>query len=129
MSDTLGITTLERPPKTFIRGQTLEFIMELPCDVPAYYFNKFDGIQTNTTVAAELRQVENAGAQGFIASLTVSWEDIASTKLRFKAENTDNWPLGPAEFDVVFVMTKDQVFYRKFRSQAVRFTIVDGVTA
>lgn len=135
-TDTLGLDIQTKIPKVFIRGQTLEFLMELPYDIPADYFNNMTedpATSTSTTLASELRQVQNAGTSGLIAPLTVTWE--TGTKLRFHADNTGNWPLGPAEFDVVFVRTTidldsgQPTAVRWFRSLPVRITIADGVTA
>lgn len=147
-TNTLSVEVQPEVPKSFIRGQTMEFIMDLPCDVPAKYFHNTvienpgpTQVTTSTTTAvtSELRQVQNAGASGKIATLDVRWEDLIEyTKLHFEADNTDNWPLGPAEFDVVFVRTvtvtdasTGQVTSKtkKFRSNPVRITITDGVTA
>lgn len=149
MSDnTLNVATQpEEVPKTFIRGQTLDFIMELPDTIPADFFVKttMDGpviAQTiETVMVAELRRKENAGGAGLVAQLQVNWEDSASygyTKLRFKYPTTDAWPLGPVEFDVIFTRTVTDYNngvpelnpeVKKFRSQPVQITIVDGVTA
>lgn len=120
---TLDVKIDSKVPKTFIRGQTLEFLMELPCDVPALYFQ-------DTTVQSELRQIQNAGVMGFISVLEVNWEpDTDFTKLRFRAEETDTWPLGPAEFDVLFHRFVNGDLVRRFRSVPMRILITDGVTA
>lgn len=111
----LGIQTLNDVPKIFKRGQTLEFIMDLPADVPADYFGPpevSDGFSTE--VSCQLRKRENAAVGGLIAPLVVTWEpDSDYKKLRFKAENTENWSLGPAEFDVVLVRSNGVNTYTK----------------
>lgn len=134
-ANTLSLEVQPELPKTFVRGQTLDFVMDLPCDVPANYFNSTVGtVQTVTTVSSELRQVQNAGLNGKIATLTVSWEDLIEySKLRFYADPTGSWPLGPAEFDVVFVRTvtdtsTGQVKTKTYRSSPIKITIADGVT-
>lgn len=93
---------------------------------------------TSTVVTSQLRQVQNQGDAGFIADFTLSWDN--PTTLRFKAEDTENWPLGLAEFDVKFVRTVTQgekltdvpeytvLSTKKIRSSAVQFTIKDGIT-
>jgi hypothetical protein len=122
-SEKLGIEVGTEPPKTFIRGQSLEFLMELPCDVPKDYFHT-----STTTLACQLRSLENAGTDGLIDALIVTFEPNTNhTKLRFKAENTEDWPIGPAEFDVLFTRTVALVV-KKVRSQAVKIMILDGVT-
>ena len=125
-------------PKSFIRGQTMEFILELPPEVPAGFF--LSELVT-TTLACQLRKLENAGEDGLIATLEVSWEDAAGTKLRFKSavdEDTNLWALGPAEFDVLFTRTENVELVtgipgatqvKTFRSLPVQITIEDGVTA
>lgn len=132
----------EEVPKVFIRGQDLMFVMELPCDVPKDYFwnSVFSPVETHvkTTLEAQIRKVDNAGVDGFIADLDVKWElDSNYTKIRIKndiADDTALWPIGPAEFDVVFtrvttvVGVGSYVTTRKIRSLPVRIEIADGVT-
>ena len=134
----LNVTTQEVVPKTFIRGQTLEFVMLLPPEVPANFFGPIpinplvpDGpAYPETVVTSQLRRLENAGEDGLIAQLQVSWEPGTSyTKLRFKYETTNTWPLGPAEFDVTFVRTIGVATTKKYRSQPIAITIKDGITA
>ena len=129
-------------PKEFIRGQTMEFIMELPPEVPANFFRGYVAAETpvETTLACQLRRLENASESGLIATLLVTWEDAAGTKLRFKSladDDTNQWPLGPAELDVVFTRTVQteastgipgSTTVNIYRSLPVRITIVDGVT-
>lgn len=129
-SNTLGVVVQNQIPKTFTRGQLLEFVMELPPEIPADFFG---GASTTTELTSELRQVENAGKDGLIAPLEVSWEPGTFTKIRFHCSDTNDWPLGPAEFDVKFTRTVTQgtgtPTVQVFRSQPVQFIIKDGVTA
>lgn len=116
---------------TFIRGQTLETVLSLPSNIPADWFVNDE---TNTILTSHLRRIKNIGAGGLIAALTVTWESESSyRKVRVHADNTENWPLGPAEFDIVFVRTTNDPdtglpVTRKIRSEPVQFTILDGVT-
>jgi hypothetical protein len=97
----------EDPPKEFIRGQTLEFLMELPQTIAADFF----GSQTIvTTLESKLRRRDNAGTSGLIANLNPEWEWSARySKIRFLVPETDDFPLGPAEFDVVFTRVSTPV--------------------
>jgi hypothetical protein len=116
------------PIKTFIRGQTLEFIMGMPPNVPANYFGNGS---TSTTMKCELRKVHNAGLSGLIATLDATWEPGSNfLTIRMRADDTDNWPPGPAELDVLFVRTSssDPVPVRRFRSLKIPLLIEDGVT-
>lgn len=136
--NTLRVEIDATPPKTFVRGQTLEFVMELPCDVPKDYFHSSvvgpPAVVTDTVLSSELRRAEQAGPGGFIADLNPVWEPNTNyIKIRFKAENTEAWPLGPADFDVLFersVLTTPpgSTATKKFRSLPVRIEILAGVT-
>ena len=134
----LGVEIETEPPKTFVRGQTLEFLMELPHDVPSGYFEGSDATTTVTTaLAAQLRQSEDASSAGFLANLNPAWEPgTGATKIRFKVESaiTETWPLGPVEFDVVLTRTSTVIAtgvatIKKFRSNPIQFVVTDGITA
>jgi hypothetical protein len=139
MTNTLGLDIQPELPKTFVRGQTLEFVMELPCDVPKDYFHSSvvgpPSVVTDTALKAELRRLENAAADALIADLNAAWEPNTNyTKIRFKVANTSSWPIGPAEFDVLLTRTvtttpPGSADVKTFRSLPVRITIQDGVTA
>lgn len=133
----LGVEIEVDVPRTFVRGQDLEFLMELPSEIPAGYFVSNDGVtDVATTLAAELRRLENAGVDGLLGNLNPAWEPgTEATKIRFKVASalTEAWPLGPVEFDVVFVRTSTVIAtqvatVKKFRSCPVRFTVTDGIT-
>ena len=120
-------------PRTFVRGQTLEFLMELPQTIPLNWFGVDAGSPSNgvtSTLAATLRKAQNAGPSGFIANLNPTWEPgTGRTKIRFLVAQTNNWPLGPVEFDLVLTRTVASIGMSKtYRSLPVKFTIVDGVT-
>lgn len=126
----LNLAINDELPKTFIRGQTLEFYLELPESIPANWFN--DGANVKTTLEATLRKKENAGNGGFIADLQPYWEPEGdSTKIWFFVGSTDEFPLGPAEFDVVFTRVNNsgaEPMERTYRSLPIQISIVDGVT-
>lgn len=125
-------TPQNQAPKTFVRGQTLEFIMELPPTVPLNWFgtDATPGNGVTTTLSASLRKFQNAGPSGFIADLNPVWEPgTGHTKIRFLVYDTANWPLGPVEFDLVMTRTVANIGMSKtYRSLPVKFSIVDGVT-
>jgi hypothetical protein len=126
----LGIeTNLEVVPKIFIRGTTLEFVMDLPLKIPKNWMCNLT--DTDCGLVAKLHRAEHAGAGGLIGDLNPTWETGTDfTRLRFGpilAATTADWPLGLAEFDVVFTRTKAAVT-KVYRSVPVQFTIVDGVT-
>jgi len=120
-SNTLGLNLEQEVPRQFIRGQTLIFEMELPCNIQPNEMQDY-------IPSAELRRIQNAGEDGFIAALDCSWKDGSQhTVLTFLAHDTELWPLGPAEFDVLFTGTGNKEGF-KFRSAPVQIEIVDGVT-
>lgn len=133
MTDTLGLSIAQDPPKEFVRGQTLNFFMELPATVPIGFF-KGNGIET--ALKAHLRKAEDASEDGLICELLVQWTTADCIELHFQNPAdvpTDDWPLGLAEFDVVFtksVTTPPEVttVVTTYRSLPVQFKIVDGIT-
>jgi hypothetical protein len=129
----MDLNTSLQVPKEFIRGQTLEFIMELPPEIPYNWFN--NGTNISTSLQSKLRRVENAGADGFIADLAPMWWDVSTgkyIKIKFMVDfmSTFNWPLGPAVFDVVFTLVKtgSGSYTKMYRSLPIKINIVDGVT-
>ena len=133
MTDTLGLSIAQDPPKEFIRGQNLNFYMELPATVPVGFF-KGSGIET--TVTAQLRKAQDASESGLICELLVQWTSAQCIELHFQNASdqpTDEWPIGLAEFDVVFskAVTPQgggDPEITTYRSLPVQFKIVDGVT-
>ena len=134
-------------PESIIQGQTLEFLMELPKTIPADWFNNGSGVDgvldpvngatgqsgVFTTLASQLRRLQHEGGEGLICDLSPVWEPGShSTKIRFQGGDTTNWPVGPAEFDVVFTRTVCAVgaedVVKVYRSLPVRIEILGGVT-
>lgn len=103
--------------REFSRGQNLNFIMYLPNYVPEGHYDGW-------TPTAQLRKLHNPTEEGFIADLEVTWTDEKRIALQFRFDDTSEWPLGPAEFDVVLTSPSGE----KVRTLPVRFTIVPGVT-
>lgn len=117
MKKPLKLSIEQELSREFPRGQSLDFIMYLPKNIPERYF-------INWTPTAQLRKLHNPTAEGFIADLEVTWTDERRIALRFRFDDTSEWPLGPVEFDVVLTSPSG----RKLRTLPVRFTIVPGVT-
>lgn len=84
------------------------------CPVTLYGgVNGADADPVYTSLASKLRLLDQTGPAGLVADLNPAWEDGSNaTKIRFLVEDTDNWPLGPACFDVLFtrvVVTEENV--------------------
>lgn len=101
----------------FIRGQDFNVVLLLPVTVPEKEFKDW-------VPSSQVRRRDNAGPEGLIANLAVSWEDERCIALRFRHADTSKWPLGPAELDVV--LTSPTGFIK--RSLPIRFNITYGVT-
>lgn len=124
-------------PREFLRGSTLEFVLELPQEIAADFFV---GTGITTVLESKLRLLEQAGAGGLIADLRPAFE-TGNTKIRFLAKtnsgtelspnwvvaDTSEWPIGPVEFDLLITRTYAGVT-KKYRSNKLKFTITDGVT-
>lgn len=126
-------TDPEALPRSFVRGQTFEFVMELPETIPADWFGDTD---ISTTLKSELRRCQNASDDGLIADLAPTWEAGAEyTKIRFLVLDTSEWPVGPAEFDVLFTRTQTGAgpggadVVKTYRSLPVSIVIVGEVTS
>ena len=66
--DLLNTDSVEPAPRVFIKGQTLEFLMELPKTVPAGFFET-EGVSTVLTSELQLegQSGEEGGREGSIA--------------------------------------------------------------
>lgn len=105
--------------RKFYRGQTFVFTMDLPDQIQ---FGQFEG----WALSCQLRRLDNPGPSGFIADIGVSWLDSPQcTRIKFFAEDTDEWALGPAVFDVLLTAPD---LSQRIRTEPVEFTIVPGVT-
>lgn len=83
-------------PKSFKRGADFSVILALPSYVESGHF-------TEHTPTAQLRRYQNDEPEGLIAQLTFEWIDPAVARaFRLTASNTHDWPIGPAELDVLF---------------------------
>lgn len=104
-------------PKTFKRGATFNVTLALPTYVVAGHF-------ADHTVTAQLRRFEDDSAKGLLANLTFEWVDpVDARSFTLTADDTAEWPLGLAEFDVMF--EKDG---RKVRTKTTQIRIKRGIT-
>lgn len=104
-------------PKTFKRGATFNVTMALPSYVATGHF-------ADWTPTAQLRRFEDDSAKGLLADLTFEWTDPEDARaFTLTATDTADWPLGLAEFDVMF--TKDD---RKVRTKTTQIRIKRGIT-
>lgn len=105
-------------PKIFKRGGDFSIILTLPSYVQPDHF-------ADWTATAQVRKYQNDGASGFIANLVFEWlPDSQHLGFRLTNEDTDNWPLGLAEMDVLFTSPTG----KKTQTQTVIFKIDRGIT-
>ena len=105
-------------PLPFKRGQTFSFSMRIPDSIA-------DGFLASWQPTAQLRRARNDSPSGLIAEIACYWLDPDTSRvLGFHHHPTDGWPLGPAEFDVLFTSAGGQTL----RSNTILFDIVRGIT-
>lgn len=116
------INPLQGAPKEFTRGQDLHFIMDVPCYI------KLNDI-SNANIMSHLRLEDNHGPSGYIQELPISFleigasVDVSKLECFVPASATMNWPVGMAEFDVVFEISGEII-----RSEPVKMRIKFGIT-
>ena len=119
MTQSLNVTPDEFP-REFIRGQSLWFKMKLPPKIQAAALFPYN-------LSCTLRRYKNPGENGFIANLSVGWTDSSATEIEFSYPGeTGEWPLGLAEFDVLFTHPTTG---RKIRTRPTQIMINDGVAS
>ncbi len=99
----------------FTRGSSFEAVMSLPTSVAADYFVEWQAL-------SQLRREGILTSSGLIDDLTLTW--LGDREFILKAEDTDAWPLGMAEFDVLFSSRQG----RRIRTKTVRILIKAGPT-
>lgn len=105
-------------PTPFKRGSTFSFQMAIPDTFAAGYFGMW-------RVEAQIRREGNSSPQGLIADLSTIWADpTTNMQLVVFHANTDRWPIGRAEMDILFTSGSGQ----KIRSKTVVFDIQRGIT-
>lgn len=105
-------------PIYFTRGSSFNVTMKIPSNIE-------DGMFKDWTVKCQVRKLGNEMPSGFIAEVPVFWVDPVTTRVvGIKHDATDKWPVGEAEFDILFTSPKGE----KLRSRRIQFTITRGVT-
>lgn len=101
----------------FARGASFEAVMSLPINIPADYFVTWQAL-------CQLRQAGHATPDGFIADIDFGWVAGEPNKFTLTQHDTDKWPLGMAELDVLFVHSTG----RRIRTKTLVIKIRDGVS-
>lgn len=105
-------------PVPFKRGTTFSFVLDTPSSIVDGFFLDWD-------VKAQIRKERNNTPAGLIANLSIMWVDEETTRnLTLSYNNTDSWPLGIAEVDVLFVSPTGQ----RMRSETMVFSIDRQIT-
>lgn len=99
----------------FTRGASFEAILTLPNSVAANYFDNWQAL-------SQIRKEGNLTSSGLIDDLELTW--LGDREFILKANDTDNWPLGMAEFDVLFSSNAG----RRIRTKTLRILIKAGPT-
>jgi hypothetical protein len=99
----------------FARGSTFEAVISLPESIAENYFAEWQAL-------SQIREEGNLTTDGIMGDLELSW--LGPRQFMLKTDDTDNWPLGMAEFDVLFSSGEG----RRIRTKTVRIMIKDGPT-
>lgn len=100
----------------FARGASFEVIIRLPANVEPDYFKTWMPL-------AQIRREGNLTKKGLIDDLNFKWLPDTNTFL-LSLDDTDKWPLGMAEFDVLFSSNSG----RRIRTKTMRIKIRAGAT-
>lgn len=99
----------------FARGTTFEAVMSLPDNVADDYFVDWQPL-------AMMRRAGQMTKAGLITEFDFKW--IGPRQFVLSTDDTDKWPLGMAEFDVLFTSRLG----RRIRTKTVTIKITDGVS-
>lgn len=100
------------------KGATFNYVFDIPDTIANGFFRKWKA-------TAQIRKANNNLPSGMIAQLQCYWTNESTTKqLVLSHDLTDNWPVGLAEFDVLF----ESVDGQSMRSSIMPVQIVRGVT-
>lgn len=111
-------TTPPPRPTQFKRGSTFSFALNVPTTVATGYFRDWE-------VQAQIRRKGDTGTKGLIATLAHRWEDATTTRRLYVFDGlTENWPIGPAEMDILFINGSGY----KLRAKTVQIEIQRGIT-
>ena len=99
----------------FARGATFEAVMSLPISVPDNYFAEWQPF-------SQIRRDGQLTKEGLIGELDFKW--LGPREFVLISDDTDKWPLGKAELDVLFTSKQG----RRIRTKTVRLNITVGVS-
>ena len=101
----------------FARGSTFEAVMSLPASVPDNYFNE------DWLPLSQIRRDGQLTKDGLIGELDFKW--LGPRQFVLSTDDTDKWPLGRAELDVLFTHKQTG---RRIRTKTVKVHITHGVS-
>lgn len=102
----------------FAKGTTFTCSAFLPNLTPVGFFQDW-------TLKSQVRRFKDNTDLGLIADLEVTWADIPNyQQLALYFRNTDRWPVGTAELDVLLVSPEGETV----RTSAIVFEITRGIT-
>jgi len=111
-------TTPPPLPTPFKRGSTFSFALNVPDTVASGYFRDWE-------VLSQIRRKGASGTKGLIATLASRWEDATQTRRLYVFDGlTEDWPVGPAEMDIMFINGSGY----KLRAKTVQINIQRGIT-
>jgi hypothetical protein len=104
--------------KIFKRGADFNVTMLLPSWVTAGHFAGYTG-------SAQIRRLQDESVEGLISTIDFEWLDPEDARaFRLSKSDTQAWPVGLAELDVMFTGPEDQ----KIVSETVMIKIVRNIT-
>lgn len=106
-----------KEPIDFKKGQTFSFLALVPDAIPDNYLETW-------IPRVFIRKYKNTSSSGFIAEIACYYADDTERTLTFWHNETDKWPIGRAELDVVFTSPTGYTA----ATQTVQFHILSGVT-
>lgn len=105
-------------PTIFRRGATFAYAVTIPATFHDGYFRLWE-------VHAQVRKINNETRNGLISTLAKHWEDSLTTRRLIVFDgDTDQWPLGLVESDVLLISSTG---YR-IRTKPLYLKIERGVT-
>ena len=99
----------------FSRGASFEAIMSLPVSIPENYFADWQPF-------CQLRKVGSITESGYIGELALTW--TGPREFLLSSDETDKWPLGKAELDILFTSPQG----RRIRTKKLVIDIKHGTS-
>ena len=99
----------------FKRGASFEAVVRLPSTVEENYFIEWQPL-------SQIRKEGDMTKEGLIGELTFKW--LEPNVMLLSNDETDKWPLGMAEFDILFSSNQG----RRIRTKTLRIDIQAGPT-